>query len=67
MNNKKRRHLRKKEQLEAVNTLKEIAIKYRQDPEVQHQEGDDVLRDVLLTMGYDDIVEEYDKLEKYYL
>lgn len=36
------------------------------DPAFAHPEADDVLRKLLLELGYSEVVELYDKVEKWY-
>lgn len=49
---------------EAVKTLKEI--QQYNDAETAHLEADDVLTQFLQELGYYDVVEEYDKIDKWY-
>ena len=60
------RLLKASEHLNTLKALQRVREKYRGDPEGQHYEGDQILRGVLSAMGYKGIVEEYDKLSKWY-
>lgn len=49
---------------EAIRRLK--ANQGRGDMEAAHVDSDDVLLDVLSVLGYDDIIQEYNKVAKWY-
>lgn len=42
------------------------AIQEMSDTERAHSDADDILRELLNTLGYQDVVDEYDKVEKWY-
>ena len=46
--------------------MKEIGEKYGGDEEVCHGRADDLLCEILNDLGYNDIVEEFEKLPKWY-
>jgi hypothetical protein len=46
--------------------LKEQQIISEDDPESVHAEADDILCDFLKNLGYEDIVIEYEKIDKWY-
>jgi hypothetical protein len=46
--------------------MKEIGEKYGNDEEVCHGLADDLLCQILNDLGYNDIVEEFEKLPKWY-
>jgi len=50
---------------EAINELKEI-IREAGDTESDHAKADDVLCDLLSELGYHDVVELYDRIDKWY-
>ena len=55
------------EHMGAIKALRKIANQYNDpDPERGHSEADDILRGLLSAMGYKAIVEEYDKVAKWY-
>jgi len=49
---------------EAIERLQEC--QWNGDTEAAHGKADDVLCDLLLSLGYKDVVEEWDKVDKWY-
>lgn len=49
---------------EYINRLKQI--QRNNDYEIAHGDADEVLLEILEDLGYSDIIEEYNKVEKYY-
>jgi len=49
---------------EAIKELKTFQGYY--DAEAAHPEADDVLCELLISLGYDDVVDEYNKVSKWY-
>ncbi len=43
-----------------------IALQKTSDLEVAHWNADNILLEILLDLGLDDIVEEYEKIDKWY-
>ena len=50
---------------EAINELRECE-KMVSDPEGAHSMADDILCKLLISLGYQDVVDEWDKIEKWY-
>ena len=53
--------------MKTVEKLKVISEKYKDDEEVGHQLADNALCGLLRNLGYDDVVEEWLKVDKYYV
>ena len=53
--------MNKKELIEKL-----VALQVNYDTEEAHVEADELLMDFLSNLGYDDVVKEYDKIEKWY-
>lgn len=51
---------------EAIDKLVEIQETGEGDHELSHIKADDILSDLLRDLGYDDVVDEFDKIEKWY-
>lgn len=49
-----------------VQRLREFIIRYSDDPEQAHIRADDVLCEILTEMGYEDIVEAFNIVPKWY-
>lgn len=49
---------------EAITKLKELQKQW--DPEKNHGIADDILCDLLRSLGYGDVVDEWDKVDKWY-
>jgi hypothetical protein len=49
---------------EAITQLKEH--QQNGDIESAHEQADNVLRELLITLGYQDVVDEFDQIEKWY-
>lgn len=45
----------------AIAALRVCQLMAQEDPEKAHAEADEVLRSLLRSLGYDDVVEEFDK------
>ena len=43
-----------------------ITLQKLSDCEAAHVKADQILLDILLDLGYDDIVQEYEKIDKWY-
>lgn len=50
---------------EVIVSLKDI-LAYGQDPEVDHETADDILCEFLSELGYDDVVNLYQQVHKWY-
>lgn len=50
----------------AIIRLRSIKEEYDDDPEVGHMLADDVLCDILIDLGYELVVSEYNGITKYY-
>ncbi|WP_313266530.1 hypothetical protein [Sphingobacterium sp.] len=44
-----------------------IDLQYNDDTEIAHIQADNILCQFLKELGYEDIVEEYDKIDKWYV
>ncbi|WP_428945255.1 hypothetical protein ACQK5W_04025 [Pantoea sp. FN060301] len=49
---------------EAINKLK--VLQNLSDIEVAHANADDVICDLLISLGYEDVIFEYEKIDKWY-
>ncbi|HII3143175.1 TPA: hypothetical protein ACY3HI_001498 [Citrobacter braakii] len=49
---------------EAINKLK--VLQGMRDKEIAHCNADDVICDLLKALGYEDVVKEYDEIDKWY-
>lgn len=49
---------------EAIAKLRSLHTSY--DPESDHAEADDVLCELLITLGYEDVVIEFENVDKWY-
>lgn len=49
---------------EAITKLR--ALQTASDPEAEHAEADDILCDLLVSLGYKDVVDEWEKVSKWY-
>lgn len=55
-----------KEEQIALSLLEDIQSRRKQDTEMAHREADDVLCDLLCSLGYAEVVKAYNKIEKWY-
>lgn len=51
---------------QAIERLREAQKVGARDPETGHGDADDVLCELLKAMGYGDVVDEWEKVEKWY-
>jgi hypothetical protein len=51
---------------QAVKELKKLQAKSEDDAESAHVDADDVLCKLLTTLGYGDVVEEFNKVDRWY-
>ena len=51
---------------QAIEALKAIKVDYSDDIEIAHKEADVVLCQLLFTLGYGDVVDEYHRIYKWY-
>lgn len=58
--------IKKQDSLLVIARLKEQQRISEDDPESAHVEADDILCDFLKNLGYEDIVIEYEKIDKWY-
>ena len=56
----------KKQYEKYVIAMKQIGEKYKYDEEACHSRADDLLCEFLKQLGYRELVEEYEKLPKWY-
>ena len=56
----------REEAIETLNALPQFAVAEFRDYEEGHVKADYVLRDLLITLGYADVVEAWDKVGKWY-
>lgn len=57
--------IKKTQQIEQYK-LRMIAIKESDDCELAHEEADDLLCEILESLGYKEVVKAYDDIEKWY-
>lgn len=51
---------------EAINKMEEFVELGKDDPEIAHARADDLLMEFLISHGYNELVEIYDNVEKWY-
>lgn len=56
----------KEETVKEYNTRLFLAVRSSKDEEFAHMKADKILCDLLVELGYEKIVDEYNKVEKWY-